>query len=127
MKNVNIPGYIPNIKIGNLPQSEIEKEQSKVSGRSFDELLREKSGEVKFSAHAQKRIDERKISIDSTEMKKLQSGVEKLKEKGGRESVILMDDKAFVVSVKNNTVVTIMDEKSIKDNVFTNIDSMMVM
>ena len=43
--------------------------------------------------------------------------------KGARESLIYMNDLAFVVSVKNRTVITAMDGPSAKENIFTNIDS----
>jgi len=59
-------------------------------------------------------------------MEKLKSGVEKVKEKGGNDSVILSNSRAYVVSIKNNTVVTVMEGKDLKENVFTNIDSMVI-
>lgn len=60
-------------------------------------------------------------------MDKLKTGIDKIREKGGTDSVVLMDDRAFVVSARNNTVVTVMEGKDMKENVFTNIDSMIIM
>lgn len=119
----------------NYGKIEIEKNKtptnkmpaSNSSGIKFEDVLKEKTGEVKFSSHAQKRIEERKISIDRGEIEKLEYGIDKLKEKGGRESVVVINDNAYVVSVKNNTVVTIIDEANLKENVFTNIDSMIML
>ena len=49
--------------------------------------------------------------------------VDKMAQKGARESLIYMNDMAFVVSVANRTVITAMDGKSARENIFTNIDS----
>ena len=46
--------------------------------------------------------------------------------KGGRESLVMLDDTALVVSVKNDTVVTVVDREQLKNNVFTNIDSAVI-
>lgn len=103
------------------------KTEVKSSGISFEDVLNGRNEEIKFSWHAQKRIEERKISIDEADLAKLQRGIDKLKEKGGRESVVVVNDNAYVVSVKNNTVVTVIDDSNLKENVFTNIDSMIML
>lgn len=54
------------------------------------------------------------------------SGVEKAAAKGAKESLVLVDNAALVVSIKNRTVITAVDKDSLKDNVFTNIDSAVV-
>jgi flagellar operon protein len=46
--------------------------------------------------------------------------------KGSKDSLILLDDLALVVSVQNRLVVTAMDEQSSKEHVFTNIDSVVI-
>lgn len=89
----------------------------------FEELLNSEK-KLKFSSHAQKRMESRNITINPEEMRKIEEGVAKLRNKGCQDSVILSKDRAYVISIKNNTVVTIVDEASIKDNIFTNIDSM---
>lgn len=110
------------------PKTESSKTQTtqKTGASQFDQLLSEKMGEVKFSNHAQQRLKSRNIQLDSGDMQKLQGAVEKAREKGSRESLILMNDLALVVSIKNNTVITAVDGDSIKENVFTNIDSAVV-
>jgi len=65
----------------------------------------------------------RGIDLNPEDLVKLQQAVDKAGQKGSRESLILSDKGAFVVSVKNNTVITAVDKESLKDNVFTNIDS----
>lgn len=59
-------------------------------------------------------------------MEKLKEGIQRIREKGGNDSVVLSGNRAYVVSVKNNTVVTVMEGKDLKENVFTNIDSMTI-
>lgn len=97
---------------------------------SFKEILGEKmDGENKlsFSKHAQKRINSRAIPVSRTELAKLSTGVEKARNKGARDSLVMVNDVAYIVSVENNTVVTAVDEASMDDNVFTNIDSAVFM
>ena len=60
-------------------------------------------------------------------MKQLEGAVDSVAQKGGKESLIMMGDAALVVSVKNRTVVTAMDRQGMKGNVFTNIDSAVVL
>lgn len=81
---------------------------------------------LKFSNHAIERMRSRGVSFSPEQMDKLEMAVSKAADKGARDSLILMNDKAVIVSVKNNTVVTVVDKASLKENVFTNIDSTIV-
>ena len=85
-----------------------------------------KSGELKFSAHAQQRLSDRNIQLTQADLNRLQQGVAQAAAKGSRESLVLKDNLAFVVSVKNSTVITAVDAASMKGNVFTNIDSAVI-
>jgi flagellar operon protein len=110
------------------------------SGPSFKETLKnfqdpslEKSSlnssglqSLKFSNHAVDRMMSRGIRYSPEDLQKLQSAVEKAASKGAKDSLILMNDTALIVSVKNKTVVTVMDQAALKENVFTNIDSTIV-
>ncbi|WP_312560175.1 TIGR02530 family flagellar biosynthesis protein [Anaerospora sp.] len=97
------------------------------SGISFNEILEKQlNGEVKFSQHALQRLQSRNIKLDQAAMDKLNGAVDKAAQKGAKESLILMNNLALVVSVKNRTVITAMDESSMKDSVFTNIDSAVI-
>ncbi|MEN6325076.1 MAG: TIGR02530 family flagellar biosynthesis protein [Syntrophomonas sp.] len=94
---------------------------------SFGQVLDQKlQGELKFSQHAQERLKSRNIELSDGELAKLQDAVSKARQKGARDSLILMQDLALVVSVKNNTVVTAVDGQSLKENIFTNIDSAVI-
>lgn len=96
-------------------------------GLDFDQVLQQEISGVKFSQHALQRLESRKIQFDQADMNKLNAAVEKAAEKGAKESLVLMDNNlALVVSVKNKTVITAMDGTSMKNNVFTNIDSAVI-
>lgn len=90
-----------------------------------DKGLAEKG--IKFSNHAIERMQSRGISFKADDMTKLNDAVDRAANKGSRDSLILMNDSALIVSVKNRTVVTVMDKSALKENVFTNIDSTIVM
>lgn len=92
----------------------------------FNDKLRDK-GEVKFSKHAQKRLQARGIKMNEQDLKLLNNGVQKAESKGSKDSLIMVNDVAYVVSVENKTVITAIDDSSIKENVFTNIDSAVFM
>lgn len=79
-----------------------------------------------FSRHATKRIEQRGMDLDAGRMERLERAVGQAAEKGSRDSLILLDELALVVSVQNRTVVTAVDEASRKEHVFTNIDSVVI-
>lgn len=81
---------------------------------------------LKFSNHAVDRMRARGLSYSPEQMTRIEGAIKKAADKGSRETLVLTDDSALVVSVKNNTVVTVMDKNSLKENVFTNIDSTVV-
>ncbi|MEW5866882.1 MAG: TIGR02530 family flagellar biosynthesis protein [Bacillota bacterium] len=95
---------------------------------SFGEILRKEiEGEsIKFSGHAQMRMRARNISLSESDMAKLIQAIDKASAKGARESLILMDELALVVSIRNRTVITAVDGEHVKENVFTNIDSAVI-
>jgi flagellar operon protein len=97
-----------------------------VRGPSFGDVLAEKTGQVQFSGHALQRVRRRGIEVDAGTLERLQSGVERAAGKGARESVVFVDSTAFVVSVRNRTVITAVDRDHMKDHVFTNIDSAVI-
>jgi flagellar operon protein len=95
-------------------------------GRSFAAVLAEQGRAqqaLHFSAHALDRVRRRDISMDAATLARLESGTARVAAKGGREALILVDDTAYVVSVRNSTVITAVGRDQMKDQVFTNIDS----
>jgi flagellar operon protein len=98
-------------------------------GPSFDSLLAEKLGSgqgVQFSRHALQRMESRGIRFGPAELARVNQAVGQLGAKGGKDSLVLLDETALVVSVKNKTVVTVVDRSSLAGNVFTNIDSAII-
>lgn len=81
---------------------------------------------VQFSRHATKRIEQRGIDMDPARLERLEQAVGRAADKGSRDSLILLDELALVVSVQHRTVVTAMDETASKEHVFTNIDSVVI-
>lgn len=98
------------------------------TGEGFQKILTEvaDAAGLKFSKHAMERISSRGITLDKASLAKLDAAVETARGKGGRESLVLMDELALIVSVKNRTVVTAMSSGDIKGNVFTSIDSAVI-
>ena len=94
-------------------------------GASFQSVLEDKlqAPKLKFSAHAEARMRLRNVELGEKQLVKLQDAVDRAKAKGARESLIIMEGNVFVVSVKNDTVITVVDGASARENVFTQIDS----
>ncbi len=82
---------------------------------------------IQLSTHAMRRLQERNISIDKEEYTKLQTAMDRLKLKGGQDSLVITGKAAYIVDVPKNTIVTAIDKDSIGENVFTKIDSTILM
>lgn len=94
--------------------------------RPFREILAERSASVQFSGHAVDRLRRRGIEVDESTLRRLEGAVDRAASKGSRESVVFVDDTAFVVSVRNRTVITAVDDAHMREQVFTNIDSAVI-
>ena len=99
-------------------------------GPAFGDVLAGKlagpAQDVRFSGHALQRIERRGITVDASTTARLSEGVTRAAAKGSRDSLVLVDDTAFVVSVPNRTVITAVDREHMKEQVFTNIDSAVI-
>lgn len=128
LRNLQIStGNVNTAKAGNA-----EKAANTQSGETFAQALQNeleaRNSAVGFSKHAMKRIESRNIEIlDSDMLQRLNDGIEIAAEKGSNETLVLVDQTAFVVSVKNRTVITTMSQDDLKGNIFTNIDSTVIM
>jgi len=98
---------------------------------SFAEVLQQQllttAEGVKFSAHAQERLRMRSIDLTPGDLAQIDEGVRRAAAKGAQESLLLSNKAAFVVSVRNRTVITVVDSAHMKENVFTNIDSAVIL
>ncbi len=117
INGVSVP-FIP--IVGN--QEVVRKQFDPVSS-SFDSIFKQELEKVKFSNHAIKRLESRNIQLSDTDIEKIQSAVEKAELKGSKDSLVMMDNTAFIVNIPNKTVVTAMEVSGSNENVFTNIDS----
>lgn len=95
-------------------------------GSSFADALGKAANDLQLSKHAQKRIERRELNLDPARMQRLQSAITRAAEKGGTNSVVMLDDLAVVVNVRDRTVVTAMPKEGGHQRVFTNIDSVVV-
>lgn len=101
-------------------------------GLSFQQVLEqtkdnseaEAVGTLKFSKHANQRLESRNIDLTQNQLERLENGTQKAREKGINESLVMIDNLAFIVNVKNNTVVTAVNNE--QDNIFTNIDGAVI-
>ena len=114
-------------------QEQYLKQQKKIQpvktsgGFSFDKILQnQQTGEIKFSKHAANRLNDRNIELTSEQLERLSDGTRKAGEKGIRESLVLVDELAFIVNTGRNTVITAMDQAETKENIFTNIDGAVI-
>lgn len=86
----------------------------------------EPAGSLRFSRHALQRVERRGIELDPSTLGRLEEGVGRAAGKGSRDSVVLVDGTAFVVSVANKTVLTAVPQEHMREQVFTNIDSAVI-
>ncbi len=106
-----------------LPISSPQTSRQSDVKTEFQRILEQKTGAVEFSGHASKRLEQRGIQLDAADMERLSKAVDRAGSKGARESLVLLNGMAFVVSVSNRTVITAIDMENMKENVITNIDS----
>lgn len=110
-------------------QNQSVKPKSEIS---FNDILKAKTlekavpQELKFSKHAANRLVDRNISLSGEQLKRLEEAAVKAGEKGIKESLVLMDQLAFVVNIPNSTVITALDKSETSLNVFTNIDGAVI-
>lgn len=125
--------FLSTYQVQNEYLNQTNKSGNKTStGMSFQEILNQKTSEtketkeVKFSKHATSRLEDRNITLTENQLERLNEGTNKASEKGINESLVLVDDLAFIVNIKNSTVITAMDQKETNENIFTNIDGAVI-
>ena len=105
------------------------KEEKSREGLTFREILENKSkagDSLKFSKHAALRLSDRGIELSDDQLSRLENGTDKARRKGIRDSLVIVDDLAFIVNVPNSTVVTAIDSAQADENVFTNINGAVI-
>jgi flagellar operon protein len=102
------------------------EQAGKTAGAGQEAAAAQAAGGLSFSKHALARVERRGIELDQGTLGRLSQGVQRAASKGSRDSLVLVDGTAFVVSVSNRTVITAVGSEHMKDNVFTNIDSAVI-
>ena len=127
-------GYNTTITPGSVLEASLK---SQSIGTDFQSMLEQqlksnagkgaKADEVQFSKHARQRVEQRGIELTDAFMNDLNSAISKAREKGSKDVVVIDSTGAFIVNVPNNIVVTAISGEEMKDNVFTNIDSAVIL
>ena len=117
--------------IGKKPEKKIHTPKSiQGTNQDFSKILGEKlkeNSKIKFSSHAMERIRRRNIKITQDDMKSIENALIEAEKKGAKEALFVGSNFSLIVSVKNKTVITAIDEESMKNNIFTNIDSAVIL
>lgn len=103
---------------------------NKKESTNFHSILKNKIDKKEsfiISNHALERLKERNIVFNEQDMKKINEGINKALQKGCKDSVILYKDTALVTSIKNRTIITALSKNGSEGNVFTNIDSLIIL
>lgn len=125
MNNVNQITNAGALKLKHA-QGTLQTRTNAGSSVQFAELLQKevnKPQSVQFSKHAALRVKERGIEMTDSLITDLNQAVRKAQEKGAKDVVVIGKSGAFIVNVPNNIVVTTMSGAEMKENIFTNIDS----
>ena len=123
---------INNISIQNskLENKVIDKLGYVSRNQSFEEILKNQireNKELKFSKHAQERVAQRGIEVTPTLISDLEKAVDKARDKGAKDVAVIGQNEAFIVNIPNNVVVTAMSYLELKNSIFTNIDSAVIL
>jgi len=122
--NNNMYNHLNKVSKNQLTNPNVTKTRDKTHS-SFNDILKEKieeTSDVKFSKHALTRLQTRNIEITEDRKQKISTALDKAEQKGVKDSLVVVDDIALVVNVKNRTVITAVNSNELKENVFTNID-----
>lgn len=110
-------------------QNQPQAEPLHSKGNAFGKLLQSKIAQadgISLSGHASDRIRQRGLDVTETDLAKLSEAVTKADAKGAKDTLFLMKDNAFLVNIKNRVIVTVIDQQKLKDDIFTNIDSVAI-
>lgn len=110
-------------------QQQKTNNNQRLQGQSFQDVLAKVNSSkqaVKISKHAQIRLNQRNITLTEADMIKIDEAIQKASEKGIKDALILLDNKAFVANIKNRTIITAATNEQLKENVFTNIDGAVI-
>lgn len=109
-----------NVNQANKPNTNETKDFNKV----FENIQNQNTSTINFSKHAANRLNDRDINLSKEQISRVEKGLGDARQKGINSGLVLVDNIALVVSLKNNTVITAVNEK--ENKVFTNIDGAII-
>ena len=111
---------------GNRPLSENQKKSGQTSFTEMFSVELAQAHNLSFSQHAQQRLHSRHVALSAETVTKLADGVDRAQMKGSRETLVLTDEAAFVVNVRDRNVITVFDRDNLREGVVTSIDSAVI-
>ncbi|EHJ01477.1 flagellar operon protein [Clostridium sp. DL-VIII] len=109
--------------LNNVAKTTNSKDET--SFKSVLEDLKNKDEGFTVSKHAAMRLNN--INFTEEDMKEIQKGFEIAKDKNSKNTVMLYKDIALIASVENKTLITAVEKDRAKDNIFTNVDSVVIL
>ncbi len=125
------PTKVTNKSDNNIRHQKLNKQKAnsdflKLLNNKLEVEKQNSTEDLKISKHAAKRIDERDMDLKSEEFFKIKEAIGKLKNKGGQDSLVITKKGAYIVDVEKNTIVTALNKNNLGNNVFTKIDSTII-
>lgn len=117
---------VPFIPVGGVANTAANVPVELEGEHSFKKIFEKEIQQLKYSKHAQQRLESRNIALNEADKTKIENAVHRAEQKGANDSLVFLRDMAFIVNVRNRTVVTAIDRDNLRENVFTNIDSAVV-
>lgn len=109
----------------NLNKNNVSKADKSNSFQSILDSAASKNEKFTISKHAASRLNE--INFTDEDMKAVEKGFEMAKEKNSKNAVMIYKDTALIASIENKTIITAVNKERAKDNIFTNIDSVVIL
>lgn len=126
LRNLQV-GTNYNTNVNTTPSEKATDPKQSPFAKQLQEIQQQSNG-AQFSKHALERISSRGIDVfKGDKLERLNKGIEIAQRKGANETLVIVDSTAFVVNVKNNKVITTMTKQDMTGNIFTNIDSTVIM
>ena len=128
MSNINIKKLEYGLLSNSLTKPVEKRHESPKTENNFKDVLKsvQSQNEIKFSKHASERLNRRNIKLSNEEHIRLGNAFIKAEEKGVKDALIIMDDKAFIANIKSKTIVTTMNNSGSEEGVYTNIDGAVI-
>ncbi len=126
---MRISGYQRPVNLIEIANRGKTSNNSEPGGASFKEMFSQelaRSRNIAFSRHARERLFSRNLELSDEQLNNIAGAIDKADAKGSRETLVLSDDAAFVVSVPNRTVITVFDRDNLREGVVTSIDSAVI-